>query len=115
METINDPFSLLPTDNIIQIALYESIDYVTKMCRLSRRFNDIICNNNNFWKDKFITDFGHPKANITIDAINLGYRIIRIDYTQKSDIETHIINTLKSKFIYYFSSPMYLHIMQYLK
>lgn len=58
-----DQFSHLPPDAIINIALYEPIGSIARLCQVSRRFNDIICSNNNFWRDKFILDFGLDIAN----------------------------------------------------
>jgi alpha-tubulin suppressor-like RCC1 family protein len=55
-----DLFAYLPNETIIQIALDESIQYITNMCQISRRFNNLICNNDNFWRAKFIQDFGIP-------------------------------------------------------
>jgi alpha-tubulin suppressor-like RCC1 family protein len=54
----------IPNDNIIKIALNESIEDIIKMCRVNSHFNNLLCNNNYFWKLKFINDFGLPDINI---------------------------------------------------
>ena len=64
MELSNDFFDTLPDDIVVQIVVYESIQNISKLCQISRRFNNLICNNNNFWRWKFIYDFGSPSINI---------------------------------------------------
>jgi alpha-tubulin suppressor-like RCC1 family protein len=54
----------LPDDTILQIALYEPIDSINKLCQTSNRFNNLICNNNYFWRQKYIYDYGIPSTNI---------------------------------------------------
>lgn len=61
---MNDSFKNLPDDVIFQIAINESLDNIARLCQTSNRFNNIICNNNNFWKHKYIHDFGEPTINI---------------------------------------------------
>jgi alpha-tubulin suppressor-like RCC1 family protein len=51
-------------DVLLRIALTESIDSIDKLCQTSTRFNNLICNNNNFWRQKFVNNFGLPSTNI---------------------------------------------------
>ena len=59
-----DPFSFLPDDIVIEIALREPIRNITELCQSSTRFNNLICNNNAFWRQKFIQDSGEINGNI---------------------------------------------------
>jgi alpha-tubulin suppressor-like RCC1 family protein len=61
-----DPFEFLTDDAIFQIGLNQSIQYINNMCLISQRFNDIICDNDNFWKYKFIRDFNDLYIDIKI-------------------------------------------------
>jgi alpha-tubulin suppressor-like RCC1 family protein len=53
-------FGGLSDDEIIQIALQLSINDISSYCSSSKRFNDVICDNNWFWKQKTFYDFGDP-------------------------------------------------------
>jgi hypothetical protein len=68
-----DPFENLIPDAIIQIALEQDVNYISKMCQLNTRFNNLICNNENFWQLKFIKDFGYPE-NINIVSWEEAYK-----------------------------------------
>lgn len=70
---LNDPFELLPDEYIIEIALYKTIEYITRMCQASRRFNNVICNDEYFWKQKFIYDFGNPPIGVNIISWKEAY------------------------------------------
>lgn len=49
---------LLP-DELIQLqALQLDLRSLMNLCRASRRFHELICQNNNFWRQKFIHDHG---------------------------------------------------------
>lgn len=48
----------LSNDNILEIALEIPIYSISQFCQTSKRFNRIICNNEWFWKQKFIRDHG---------------------------------------------------------
>ena len=51
----------------------------------------------------------------TLNAIKFGYKIIRIDFTQKDNIQYHITEAIRNNNRYYFSnSGMYEHILKYL-
>lgn len=70
----NDPFGFLPDDSILQIALSEPISNITKLCLLSIRFNNVICNNNIFWRQKFIQDLGEPPSGMNITSWKNAYQ-----------------------------------------
>lgn len=74
MELYNDPFAFLPNETIIDIAIYESIENITRLCQTSIRFNNLICNNNNFWSHKYIYDFGLPEENLNIISWKEAYQ-----------------------------------------
>ena len=61
---MNDPFGSLPDEIILQIALFEPLNNIDQLCLTSQRFNNLICNNNYFWREKFVKDFGEPKIRI---------------------------------------------------
>ena len=66
MQQPNDPFWFFPNDVIFNIALKEPIEGIPNLCLSSDRLNNLICNNNNFWKKRFILDFGIPEKNIIL-------------------------------------------------
>lgn len=51
-----DPYIDLPKDIILEIALRTELKTISKLCQSSKRFNDIICLNDLFWKDKYYQD-----------------------------------------------------------
>lgn len=63
---VPDRFAELPKEIIIEIALSEPIDNITRLCQSSVRFNNVICNNNNFWFQKFIRDFGESRPGFDV-------------------------------------------------
>ena len=63
---MNDHFDSLPDDVVLHIALFEAINNIDQMCLFSQRFNNLICNNNYFWREKFVKDFGEPDGNENI-------------------------------------------------
>jgi hypothetical protein len=54
-------FSYLSDDEILQIALQLNIADLSYYCLYNSRFNDVVCNNDWFWKEKFLMDFGPPE------------------------------------------------------
>ena len=60
---MNDRFNSLPTEIILHIALFEPLNNINHMCLSSQRFNNLICNNNYFWREKFVKDFDEPDVN----------------------------------------------------
>jgi hypothetical protein len=65
MEVTNDTFEFFPDDVIYRIAILEPIEGISNLCKSSPRINNIICNNNTYWRDKFIYHFGDP-GNVNI-------------------------------------------------
>jgi hypothetical protein len=54
-------FSYLSDDEIIQIALQLNVADLSYYCLYNLQFNDVVCNNQWFWKQKFLLDFGTPE------------------------------------------------------
>ena len=52
-----NPFDKLPNDIILYIALDMDIPEVFNYCRLSKRFNGLVCNSQNFWTQRLQRDF----------------------------------------------------------
>ena len=48
----------LPKDLIMQIALEYDLPEILAFCRTNKLYNQIICENNTFWNNKLIRDFG---------------------------------------------------------
>ena len=59
-EILGDRFANLPAEVIRQIALKMDLPTITFTCRTSKRFNQLICNNEAYWREKLRKDF--PKA-----------------------------------------------------
>lgn len=63
MITFNPPerkmelFEELPDELIIVEALALPLSHVNDLCQTSRRFNRLICDNESFWRQRFIQDF----------------------------------------------------------
>lgn len=56
-----DPFSKLPKDLIIIIASNMRLTDISNFCLTSKQFNQLICNNENFWIQKVKLDFKNAK------------------------------------------------------
>lgn len=54
----SSPYGELPGEMIMEIALAADLDTISKMCRTSKKFNEIICDNDTFWKLKLQREFG---------------------------------------------------------
>lgn len=52
-----DYFSLLPAERIFDIALRLPIRSISKFCQTSNLFNEIVCDNEYFWHQKFVQDY----------------------------------------------------------
>ena len=48
----------IPDEIISYMALYLSLKDIINFCRINRKFNNMVCNDNFFWSQKFIVDFG---------------------------------------------------------
>jgi alpha-tubulin suppressor-like RCC1 family protein len=60
-------FYSLPDDEIFNIALRLNIEDISYYCLYNSKFNKIICNNEWFWKEKFLYDFGDPEYDYVAD------------------------------------------------
>jgi alpha-tubulin suppressor-like RCC1 family protein len=60
-------FSYLPNDQLFEIALQLNINDLNYYCLYNSRFNNLICDNNEFWKAKFLYDFGEPDYDLVTD------------------------------------------------
>lgn len=58
-------FNNLPNEIVLKLVLDVPINNIINLCLTDQRFNDAICNNNFFWKQKFIKDFGDVDFNIS--------------------------------------------------
>jgi hypothetical protein len=62
-----DYFSNLTDDNIKDIALQLDIDKIDQFCQTSQKFNNSVCNNQYFWYQKLINDYGNIGEQILAD------------------------------------------------
>lgn len=53
-------FDFLPPEQIRTIALSLPLSNIAFLCETNTRFSNIICNDNSFWYQKFVHDFGQP-------------------------------------------------------
>lgn len=61
---MTSPFDILPDEQIIVIALNSSLTEIVLFCQANLRMNNLLCNNNYFWQQKFIQDYGQPVERI---------------------------------------------------
>ncbi len=64
----------LPNDIILQMAMTYSYDAIMNMCVSNKKFYQIICNNNKFWKNKTIKDFKEKLKNLDV-WVNINYNV----------------------------------------
>ena len=65
---------ILPKDVLQRLALGLSLGEVNKLCKSSRRFNELICNSNIFWTNKLYKDFAVKRER---DAKEVYQKIIQ--------------------------------------
>lgn len=58
-------FDILPKETISVVALNLSPHFIINLCRSNSRFNEIICNDNFFWENKFKKDYGNVSFDVT--------------------------------------------------
>lgn len=58
-------FNIIPHEIISDLALSLDINNIINLCKTSKRFNDVICNNNLFWKNKVEHDYGPITFDVT--------------------------------------------------
>lgn len=63
MNEVNQ-FDKLPKDVIVFMALNYDLVAITAFCQTNSRFNQLVCQNNNFWLQKLQKDFGLGQDNI---------------------------------------------------
>ena len=93
---MNDPFSHLPDEIVIEIALFKPFANITRLCQSSAHFNNVICNNNIFWRQKFILDFGNPPVNI-ISWKNAYLNYGKVFYFGAGHLKTPVIQGPRSE------------------
>jgi hypothetical protein len=54
-------FTYIPNEMIINIVLNLDLDNIASLCLINTIFTELICNNENFWKQKYIKDFSNSK------------------------------------------------------
>jgi len=54
MELFTESFT---DDEIFDMALKDSFEGVKRWCRMSKRFNNLVSDNQYFWQKKFLLDF----------------------------------------------------------
>ena len=68
----------LPKDIIVLLALELDISDVLTYCKLSKRFNNAVCNNFSFWYNKLFKDFGFTYiGNKTLKDVKDYYKKIK--------------------------------------
>ena len=77
-------FDFLPSETIIEIALRLPVSDISLYCQTSKRFNDMICNNNYFWREKFLYDYGPPEDDVNITSWKYAYenygKVVNINF-----------------------------------
>jgi hypothetical protein len=61
MDAKNCYFSYSSDDEILSVALKLNINYIANFCDSNEKFNNAVCDNNRFWKEKFLLDFGETE------------------------------------------------------
>jgi hypothetical protein len=87
-------FSYLSDDEIIQIALQLKIADLSYYCLYNSHFRDVVCNNNWFWKRKFLLDFGSPEYD-QIDDWKALYKNYGSVYVFGTEFRGHDISSRK--------------------
>jgi hypothetical protein len=67
MDTQTSAFFYLSEDEIHEIALKLDITNISYYCLSHSKFNHSICYNNDFWRKKFLIDFGKPDYDFVDD------------------------------------------------
>ena len=49
---------LIPYELVLHTSLYLPLSSITKLCQTNHQYNELICNNENFWRAKFAKDYG---------------------------------------------------------
>ena len=57
------PFEFLPSEHIVDIALSLPLYSITKFSQTSKKFNGLICDNEEFWRRRFLKDYNYDLLN----------------------------------------------------
>lgn len=58
-----DAFEYFPDETVIEVASNLPLKDIYYWCLVSKQFNSVICNNPDFWRRRFITDYGMIEYN----------------------------------------------------
>ena len=73
---INDVYTNIPNDLIIYIALQLDLPELLNYCRVSQKFNSLVCQNNSFWINRLKQDFNITYTKVNNDNPKLLYQKI---------------------------------------
>jgi alpha-tubulin suppressor-like RCC1 family protein len=62
---MQDVFEFVPNETILNIGLSIPLKNIVSLCLTSRKFNEVICNNEYFWRQRFIQDYKFVPINYT--------------------------------------------------
>lgn len=102
MDTTLNYLSVVPDEIVFDIALDASMNDIYNLCQLESRFNYLLCNNERFWKEKFIRDYGYiPETNkmswkelyeISMNTLYIyGYISSNVRYAKMSNADHSIV------------------------
>jgi hypothetical protein len=72
-------FDTLPDDLIIKIALSMDLGEISSLCQTSVKFNQVVCENKQYWMNKMIRDYGlyyNDYKTLINDSRTLYYSLI---------------------------------------
>ena len=97
-----DLFEKLPDELILLQALELPLESITRLCQTSSRFNRLICNNNLFWHQKFIRDYGF-EPEVRPDSWERLYReALTLTFLGRlhQTVDPRLLRPLKPRFFY---------------
>lgn len=113
---MTDYYTELPDDLLYQVALQLNLKELFQQCRVSKRMA-VICNNNNFWHQRYLLDLGANAINWQKEYTS---RLEKIDKPQQyweqrynrefgDDInfKTRYLDYIRKKLISDLSTPLY--------
>src|SRR6185503_13203500 len=56
----------LPDDMILNIMLEQDYKNILQFCKVHKRFNELICRNMKFWRDKYSRDYGNKPSKFAL-------------------------------------------------
>lgn len=59
---------------LINILGFNNLKYLHLLNVDVKPFNNLICNNNSFWRDKFVRDYGSPEENVNVISWRAAYQ-----------------------------------------